>query len=146
MVIEPGLNAKFAIDTFTPSPAAAVRLAPCTTSLRGPCPTAITVTLPLSRSTTDMSLDPSLVTYAILPSPESASQCGCLPTAMLRTSLLVSGSNSISCPGPCTTTTPNLVPPNRSTKCGDTPVGISATILSEVGSSTWTAATPASVK
>ncbi len=29
---------------------------------------------------------------------------------------------------------------------GDTPVGISATILSEVGSSTWTAATPASVK
>src|SRR5262245_37742888 len=43
-----------------------------------------------------MSFEPSLVTYAVLPSGESAAQCGCLPTAMLRTSLLVSGSNSIS--------------------------------------------------
>src|SRR6476620_12109954 len=63
MVIELGLNAKFAIDTLAPPPASAERLAPpCTTSLRGPCPTAKVVTLPLSRSTTDMSFEPSLVT------------------------------------------------------------------------------------
>jgi hypothetical protein len=37
MVIELGLNAKFAIDTLAPPPASAERLAPpCTTSLRGP--------------------------------------------------------------------------------------------------------------
>jgi hypothetical protein len=36
MVIELGLNAKFAIDTLAPPPASAERLAPpCTTSLRG---------------------------------------------------------------------------------------------------------------
>jgi hypothetical protein len=46
----------------------------------------------------------------------------------------------------CRVTMPSVVPRKKLTQCGDTPVGISATILSDAGSSTSTALTPASVK
>src|SRR6476619_1575990 len=79
----------------------------CTTTLRGALPTAMVRVLPLARSTMVKSLEPSFVTYAVLPSAEVVAQCGCLPTVTLRTAIFVVGSNNISWPGPCTTTMPN---------------------------------------
>src|SRR4029434_877124 len=51
---------------------------------------------PLVRSTTVISFEPSLVTYAVLPSLDVVAQCGCLPTATLRTGLVVPRANKSS--------------------------------------------------
>src|SRR5690349_25130657 len=80
----------------------------CTTTLRGALPTAMVRVLPLARSTMVKSLEPSFVTYAVFPSADIVAQCGCLPTATLRTGMFVVGSNKRSSPGPCTTTIPNV--------------------------------------
>src|ERR1700681_376184 len=87
-----GPNAKPAMETF----AAAADVGPAfcwTTILRGAFPTPIVVVLPVATSKTDTLFEPSFVTYAVLPSPDSASQCGCLPTETLRTGIFVAGSN-----------------------------------------------------
>src|SRR4029077_20028700 len=84
-------------------PAAAV--APdCTAIFRGALPTAIVaITRRPARSTTETSLVPSLVTYAVRPSELEVLQCGALPTATVPATALVEGSRIASSPGPCTT-------------------------------------------
>src|SRR5476651_462670 len=109
IVIAPGANAKFVIETFPARFAGAA----CTTTLRGALPTAIVSTFCEAKSTTERSFDPSLVTYAVLPSLDTLIQCGCLPTAMLRTGLFVTGSNTSNSPGPCTTAMPSVMPANK---------------------------------
>ena len=118
----------------------------CTAILRGALPTATVCIAPPARSTTLTSLEPSLLTHSFLPSADRSSQCGCLPTPMLRTEVRAAGSNSMTSPGPGTTTTPLAMPAKCCAMCGDTPVGTGAPHWLVVASSTCTAGTPASVR
>src|SRR5437879_11172349 len=53
----------------------------CTAIFLGALPTAmVAVTVRFPRSTTETSLDPSLVTHAVRPSEAMATQCGVFPT------------------------------------------------------------------
>ena len=119
----------------------------CAAIFRGALPTGIVaVTLPVARSTTDTSLEPSLATYAVRPSPLAATQCGVLPTATTLLTARVAGSTTASSPGPWLTT--RLAPPSgvNSAKWGEAPTGTWPTSWRVAGSSIRTASDPATVR
>ena len=104
---------------------------------------------PRSSSSAAREVDRADVVRAFVGDPHGlavgAIQCGCLPTATLRSGAWLAGSNSSSSPGPWTTIVPTAAPANHLPRCGDGPVAISATCRSEAASITRKALTPATV-
>src|SRR2546428_13243686 len=76
----------------------------CTAILRGAFPTGmVAVTARLAKSTTETSLEPSLVTQAMRPSELDLVQCGAFPTATGPASVLFTVSQMASSPRPWAT-------------------------------------------
>src|SRR5712691_7716541 len=76
----------------------------CTAIFRGALPTAmVAVTVRFTRSTTETSLEPSLVTHAVRPSEAMAIQWGVFPTGTAAARVLVVMSTMSSSPGPWAT-------------------------------------------